>query len=240
MTDGDRCGRRPFGFEIRSAQTLARAAAAPPRAVWELSRGFDGLALGRVEAEFIAGNTAVLSLALTDPRYEAEVVARLLRHLFDDLGLAHVEVAGEGVEANAWRARHAQRPTLLVVAAALIDDDGRILMCQRPMGRAMEGLWEFPGGKIEAGETPEAALVRELREELGIDAFESCLAPLGFASHDYDSIHLLMPLFALRRWRGVVTAREGQVLRWVRPDRLGGLAMPPADIPLAATVRDWI
>jgi 8-oxo-dGTP diphosphatase len=119
-----------------------------------------------------------------------------------------------------------------VAACALIDADGRVLLAQRPEGKSMAGLWEFPGGKIEAGETPEQSLIRELEEELGIIVKEACLAPLTFASHSYPDFHLLMPLYVCRRWDGMVTAREGQSLAWVRPNRLRDYPMPPADIPL--------
>lgn len=129
-------------------------------------------------------------------------------------------------------------PTLLVVAVALVDVDGRVLIAQRPEGKSMAGLWEFPGGKVDPGETPEAALIRELKEELGIDTAESCLAPLTFASHRYETFHLLMPLYACRRWIGTVTPREGQAIKWVRPVRLGDYPMPPADVPLIAMIRD--
>ncbi len=129
---------------------------------------------------------------------------------------------------------------LLVSAVALIDADGRVLLAQRPESKSMAGLWEFPGGKVEAGETPEAALIRELHEELGINTWKSCLAPLTFASHAYEKFHLLMPLFACRRWEGVPTPREGQTLAWVRPDRLRDYPMPPADIPLIPILRDWL
>ena len=129
---------------------------------------------------------------------------------------------------------------VLVAAVALIDPDGRVLMAQRPPGKAMAGLWEFPGGKVEPGETPEAALIRELEEELGIDTWASCLAPLTFASHGYDDFHLLMPLFACRKWRGQPRAREGQALRWVRPTEMRDLPMPEADIPLVPVLRDWL
>jgi 8-oxo-dGTP diphosphatase len=129
---------------------------------------------------------------------------------------------------------------VLVVAAALIDADGRVLIARRPEGRAMAGLWEFPGGKVEAGETPEAALIRELREELSIDVRPQCLAPFTFASHAYDAFHLLMPLYVCRNWGGEVTAREGQRLAWVRADRLGDYAMPPADEPLRTMLRDLL
>ncbi len=121
---------------------------------------------------------------------------------------------------------------LLVVACALIDADGRVLICQRPEGKQLAGLWEFPGGKVEAPERPEATLIRELDEELGITVEEACLAPLTFASHAYDDFHLLMPLYVCRRWKGTVTAREHAALKWVRPNRLRDFPMPPADAPL--------
>ena len=130
--------------------------------------------------------------------------------------------------------------TVLVSAVALIDPEGRVLLAQRPAGKSMAGLWEFPGGKVEPGETPEVALIRELHEELGIDTWESCLAPLTFASHSYDDFHLLMPLFACRKWQGVVTAREGQKLAWARANQLRDYPMPPADIPLIPILRDWL
>ena len=129
---------------------------------------------------------------------------------------------------------------VLVSAVALIDADGRVLLAQRPEGKSMAGLWEFPGGKVEAGETPEAALIRELKEELGIDTWQSCLAPLTFASHAYADFHLLMPLFACRKWQGTATPREGQTLAWVRPAALRDYPMPPADLPLIPILRDWL
>ena len=129
---------------------------------------------------------------------------------------------------------------VLVSAVALVDPDGRVLLAQRPEGKALAGLWEFPGGKVEAGETPEAALIRELHEELGIETWSSCLAPLTFASHSYDSFHLLMPLFICRKWNGTVRGREGQALAWVRPDKLRDYPMPPADLPLIPILRDWL
>ena len=130
--------------------------------------------------------------------------------------------------------------TVLVAAVALIDPDGRVLLAQRPEGKPMAGLWEFPGGKVEPGETPEACLIRELQEELGISTWESCLAPLTFASHGYDDFHLLMPLFACRKWEGVVTGREGQNLAWARPAEMRRYPMPPADLPLIPILRDWL
>ena len=130
--------------------------------------------------------------------------------------------------------------TLLVSAVALIDRDGRILLAQRPEGKSMAGLWEFPGGKIEEGESPEACLVRELHEELGIETWNSCLAPLTFASHRYEAFHLLMPLFVCRKWEGIPVAREGQALAWARASELRDYPMPPADIPLIPILRDLL
>ena len=129
---------------------------------------------------------------------------------------------------------------VLVAAAALIDPDGRVLVAERPAGKPMAGLWEFPGGKVEDGETPEAALIRELEEELGIDTWASCLAPLSFASHSYEDFHLLMPLYACRKWQGVPMPREHKALKWVAVRDLGKYAMPPADGPLVAVLRDWL
>ena len=134
----------------------------------------------------------------------------------------------------------ADKPVVLVVSVALIDVDGRVLLAERPEGKSMAGLWEFPGGKVHDGETPEAALIRELKEELGIDVTASCLAPFTFASHGYPEFHLLMPLYVCRKWHGSVTPREGQRLAWVRPNRLADYAMPPADKPLVAMLRDLL
>ncbi len=129
---------------------------------------------------------------------------------------------------------------LLVAAVALVDIDGRVLLARRPAGKAMAGLWEFPGGKIRDGETPEAALIRELREELAIDTAQSCLAPFTFASHAYDDFHLVMPLYLCRVWRGTPVPQEGQALAWVRPARLRDYPMPPADKPLVAMLQDFL
>jgi 8-oxo-dGTP diphosphatase len=129
---------------------------------------------------------------------------------------------------------------LLVAAVALVDADGRVLIAQRPPGKALAGLWEFPGGKVEPGERPEETLIRELAEELGITVREPCLAPLTFASHAYESFHLLMPLYLCRRWEGFVVAREGQALKWVRPNRLRDFPMPPADEPLIPALIDLL
>ena len=129
---------------------------------------------------------------------------------------------------------------LLVVAVALVDADRRVLIAQRPAGKAMAGLWEFPGGKVEPGETPEAALIRELAEELGISTRQACLAPVTFASHSYENFHLLMPLYACRKWQGVPQAREHAALKWVRPQALRDYPMPPADEPLIAALCDLL
>ncbi len=129
-------------------------------------------------------------------------------------------------------------PLLLVSAGALIDADGRILMAQRPEGKSMAGLWEFPGGKVQEGESPEFALCRELEEELGLDLRETCLTPIAFASHAYDEFHLLMPLYACRMWNGDPHPREGQKIKWVKPDELYDLPMPEADIPLISQLID--
>ena len=129
---------------------------------------------------------------------------------------------------------------VLVAAMALVDADGRVLLAKRPEGKAMAGLWEFPGGKVLAGETPETALIRELKEELGLDITESCLAPFTFASHRYEDFHLLMPLFLCRVWDGTPVALEGQELKWLRPGEMKNLAMPPADVPLVAMLRDFL
>lgn len=153
---------------------------------------------------------------------------------------AGVPIRRYALSCDGWAAAWAARPRVLVAAAALLDADGRVLVQRRPEGRAMAGLWEFPGGKVGAAETPEAALVRELAEELSIDVTESCLAAFTFASHAYETFHLLMPLFVLRTWKGRVAAREGQALRWLRPVELARLPMPPADVPLVALLRDLL
>jgi 8-oxo-dGTP diphosphatase len=132
------------------------------------------------------------------------------------------------------------KPLLLVAAAALVDPDGRVLLAQRPEGKTMAGLWEFPGGKVETGETPEETLIRELTEELGIVVKPACLAPLTFASHAYETLHLLMPLYICRRWEGMVRALEGQKLAWVEPKKLRTYPMPPADEPLIPALVDLL
>lgn len=132
------------------------------------------------------------------------------------------------------------RPILLVAACALVDADNRVLIAQRPEGKSMAGLWEFPGGKIKPGETPEETLIRELQEEIGVTTQTACLAPLTFASHSYETFHLLMPLFVCRRFTGIAVPREGQVLKWVRPQKMRDYPMPPADIPLIPALIDLL
>ena len=134
----------------------------------------------------------------------------------------------------------AGKPIVLVAAAALIDVDGRVLICQRPEGKNLAGLWEFPGGKVEHGETPEACLIRELDEELGVQVAKACLAPFVFASHEYETFHLLMPLYLLRKWEGQVRNREHKAMAWVKPNKLSEYPMPPADEPLVAWLRDLV
>jgi 8-oxo-dGTP diphosphatase len=165
--------------------------------------------------------------------FEARGYAQKVMHFEatrDDLfGKPEGEIAADG-----------SKPLLLVAACALIDADGRVLLARRPEGKTMAGLWEFPGGKMQAGETPEAALIRELREELGVDVAATCLAPFAFASHPYDGFHLLMPLFLCRRWKGRPQGREGQALAWVRPEKLADYPMPEADRPLVPLLRDFL
>src|SRR5213078_4577900 len=141
---------------------------------------------------------------------------------------------------TAATAAEAARPIVLVAAVALIDADGLVLLAERPEGKHLAGLWEFPGGKVQSGETPEQALIRELAEELGIGVEASCLGPFTFASYAYPDFHLLMPLYVCRKWSGMVTAREGQRLKWVRPASLSDYPMPPADKPLIAMLRDLL
>ncbi len=218
---------------------------------WRVVRRRDGAVVGQIILT-LKKDKGLLSLSFAPAFHSvrAEAVRRLLRLCFTTLELENVAltVSDEALcseikfplrRAN-WQALRVQRPKILVVAAALIDGDGRVLLARRPEGKSMAGLWEFPGGKVDAQETPEEALVRELQEELGLDVGVSCLAPLAFASHDYDSFHLLMPLFACRVWRGTPQSREGQELAWVAPARLSDYPMPPADVPLVAQLREWV
>ena len=199
-----------------------------------LATAFGELGLKRVVADVVPENAA--SMAIMRKLGFRRVGEG--RRWFRARG-AELDVVEHEITRAEWAAANAL-PVLLVAAVALIDVDGRVLLARRPLGKPMAGLWEFPGGKVQPGETPEAALVRELREELAIDTRESCLAPLTFASHSYERFHLLMPLYACRVWRGTVTPLEGQELAWVRPIRMGDYAMPPADVPLVAALRDLL
>ncbi|HIJ38729.1 MAG TPA: GNAT family N-acetyltransferase [Rhodospirillaceae bacterium] len=196
---------------------------------------FDGgrvsMAWASVMPENQASRRVLEKAGLTfDQRKAVPLSARGITAELDYLSILRVD----------WERGRSLRPVLLVAAAALLDVDGRVLLAQRPQGKSMAGQWEFPGGKLQPGETPEAALIRELQEELGINVGLSCLAPLCFASHDYDHFHLLMPLFACRQWRGHPQGREGQRLAWVSPAMLSQYLMPPADLPLVAMLRDWL
>ncbi|MCL2429106.1 MAG: 8-oxo-dGTP diphosphatase MutT [Alphaproteobacteria bacterium] len=157
-----------------------------------------------------------------------------------DPGLPNRERSGDPLAATVAEGADGAKPILLVAACALIDPDGRVLLARRPEGKTMAGLWEFPGGKLAPGETPERALIRELKEELGIDVASACLAPFAFASHEYERFHLLMPLYLCRRWRGRAQSREGQALAWVRPEKLADYPVPPADKPLIPLLRDLL
>ncbi|MBI5120225.1 MAG: GNAT family N-acetyltransferase [Rhodospirillales bacterium] len=206
------------------------------QAVLRLTRlGFQSLHLDGMNAQVMSGNQASCRVLEKAGYLGAPIASCQLAGRCKD-----VPVTLYRIESAVWRMLQAVKPTLLVVAAAILDTDNRVLLARRPRGKAMAGLWEFPGGKIKAGESPEAALLRELKEELGIDAYESCLAPLAFASHDYDSFHLLMPLFVLRQWQGTPHAHEGQQLAWVGKERLNDYPMPPADLPLVPILREWL
>jgi 8-oxo-dGTP diphosphatase len=220
-----------------------------------------------VAINFTGHNAASLvifpSRASRDDLRITESLHRCLRMLFDDFGIGLVDVENPSeiqgldeffrgfgltdftphcnrLDRARWVKWRASRPILWVVAAALIDADNKVLFAQRPGGKSMAGQWEFPGGKIDLGETPEAALLRELREELAVEMTSSCLAPLAFASHDYDHFHLAMPLFAARHWVGRPVPQEGQNLAWVGKDQLFQYVMPPADLPLIAQLCDWL
>jgi 8-oxo-dGTP diphosphatase len=186
------------------------------------------LALTRLHAGVLIGNAASMQV--------------LRKAEFEEVGPTVTPTPARDIPEMAAVAfeRRAPRPSLLVAAVALVDRDGRVLLAQRPEGKTMAGLWEFPGGKVDPGETPEAALIRELREELAVDTAESCLSPLTFASHAYEDFHLLMPLYVCRVWQGQPTPLEGQQLAWVRPNRMREYPMPPADRPLVAMLRDLL
>ena len=207
------------GFATEALERLARFA-------------FQGLRLGEVRARVLPANAASARIFVKAGFAERGKVACGPGGAYPARLFA--------LSRDAWAARHAARPLVLVAAVALVDADGRVLVARRPEGKDMAGLWEFPGGKVGAGEMPEAALIRELAEELSLDARESCLAAVACASHDYDEFHLLMPLFACRLWKGTPRASEGQELRWVMPARLSDLPMPPADAPLVSLLRDLL
>ncbi|WP_159349234.1 bifunctional GNAT family N-acetyltransferase/(deoxy)nucleoside triphosphate pyrophosphohydrolase [Roseomonas harenae] len=233
-------GRRHWGQGIgpEAAGRLAR---------WALAN----LDLDVIHASVLEENkrsAAVLARIgfLEDGWAEQDFTARNARLPVRRFRAGRAELSGP-IEAEVPEAPAATSPVaapgpnlLLVAACALIDSDNRVLLARRPEGKPMAGLWEFPGGKLAPGETPEVALIRELREELGIDVSATCLAPFAFASHPLEGRHLLMPLYLCRRWNGTVEGREGQALAWVRPEKLGGYAMPPADKPLVALLRDFL
>jgi 8-oxo-dGTP diphosphatase len=219
-----------------------------------LDYAFSVLNLQRLEADVLKQNRASIRVLESvgfkfDRDIEVEFPARggmrpALRYA---LTRAHFGERGKPAAATEDGAAETEvpaagkgRPLVFVVAVALVDADNRVLLAQRPDGKTMAGLWEFPGGKLHAGETPEAALIRELREELGIDTEQSCLAPVSFASHAYADFHLLMPLFVCRVWQGTPQPREGQTLAWVHPNKMADYPMPPADVPLVAALRDLL
>jgi 8-oxo-dGTP diphosphatase len=234
---GQRCGRLGYWVGRRFWGHGVATEAAGRLARWALAN----LDLDRLEAGVITDNPAS---------------AAVLRRIgFRETGEGTDEFLARGGEHAIWRFEatrddifgHAEparedgsKPMLLVAACALIDPDGRVLLARRPEGKTMAGLWEFPGGKLHPGETPEAALIRELKEELGIDVSAACLAPFAFASHAYERFHLLMPLYLCRRWKGMPKARENQTLAWVRPQKLADYPMPPADKPLIPLLRDFL
>jgi 8-oxo-dGTP diphosphatase len=228
--------------------TLKRSAL-PEIGYW-IGRKFWGQGLAREAGEGLLawagthlGITEVEASALTD-NLASQAVLRHLGFVEEGTAVQPFLSRNRNMPVVMFRRKAAPpappKPILLVVACALLDPEGRILLAQRPEGKSMAGLWEFPGGKLDEGETPEAALIRELREELGIETQEACLSPLFFASHSYPKFHLLMPLYICRKWQGRAVAREGQNLAWVRPDKLRDYPMPPADVPLVALLRDFL
>jgi 8-oxo-dGTP diphosphatase len=241
----DRCGRLGYWVGRRYWGHGVATEAAGRLARWALAN----LNLDRLEARVATDNPASAAVLRNIGFQQTEkgidhFVARGGEHPVwrfvatrDDI-FGHVE-AGHDPRVEPGSAPGA-KPLLLVAACALIDADSRVLLARRPEGKKMAGLWEFPGGKLHAGETPEAALIRELKEELGIDVSAACLAPFAFASHEYERFHLLMPLYLCRRWKGRLVPRENQALAWVRPQKLADYPMPPADRPLIPLLRDFL
>ncbi len=226
-------GRRFWGHGV-ATEAAGRVAS------WALAN----LAIERVRAKVLLDNAASAAvlrrLGFRETGKDTEeVLARGGQQPVTVFEAGRDEIFGR-INAEAAMVPAGAKPVLLVAACALIDADTRVLLARRPEGKRMAGLWEFPGGKVNPGETPEAALIRELREELGIDVTEACLAPFSFASHAYETFHLLMPLYLCRRWQGFVRPLEGQALAWVRPDRLGDYDMPAADKPLVPLLRDFL
>jgi 8-oxo-dGTP diphosphatase len=210
-----------------------------------ISWGFANLPLDHVVAEVTEGNDASCAVLRRIGFRETGTGVRPslttgAQHDVTVFEATRDDIFGRPEAPAADTASPDSKPLLLVAACALVDVDGRVLLARRPEGKKMAGLWEFPGGKLNPGETPEAALIRELREELGIDVAAACLAPFAFASHDYEGFHLLMPLFVCRRWKGTPTPREKQTLAWVRASRLTEYEMPPADKPLIPLLRDFL
>ena len=235
-----RCGRLGYWVGRRFWGHGVATEAAGRLARW----GFANLTLERLEAGVITDNPASAAvLRRIGFRQVAEgmgtFLARGSDHAVWQFEATRDDIFGHA-EAAEVAAEPGVKPLLLVAACALIDADGRVLLARRPEGKKMAGLWEFPGGKLHPGETPEAALIRELREELGIDVSAACLAPFVFASHEYERFHLLMPLYLCRRWKGTPKPREGQALAWVRPQKLADYPMPPADKPLIPLLRDFL
>jgi 8-oxo-dGTP diphosphatase len=222
-------GRRYWGqgFGGEAARRMAH---------WALAN----LDLDQLEATVAAGNVASIAILqrIGFRQISAGREALLVRGGAHDV--LHFAATRDDLFDDPPAAPDAAKPLLLVAACALIDADGRVLLARRPEGKRMAGLWEFPGGKLEPEETPEAALIRELREELGIEIATACLAPFAFASHPYERFHLLMPLYLCRRWSGRPTAREGQTLAWVKPEKLADYPMPEADRPLIPLLRDFL